>query len=250
MRETIVFVHGMFMNGASWGPWVEWFGERGHECLAPSWPGHTGDVAALRATPDPALATLRLSDVVASFRAVIEKLPAPPILVGHSMGGLVVQLLLNAGLGSRGVVIAPAPPQGVRSFAWSHLRSNSALLWPGGSPIVPTWDWFRYAFVNVQPEAEARALFEQWCVCESRLVGKGPLGDEAAIDFAKTKVPLHFIAGGSDHIIPPALVRQAHARYEAAGTKATFEELAGHSHALCIEARWREVAERTASALA
>lgn len=210
--KDILFIHGMFMTGRSWAPWIERFEARGFRCHAPSWPGHDGAAAELRAAPDPQLATLGLADVVAAVRAVACALEAP-ILVGHSMGGLVVQLLLQQGIGARGVAIAPAPPHGVRSFAWSHLRSNAALFKPGTSPIVPSASWFRYAFANIQTEAEACTLYDQYCVCESRLVGKSSLGD-------------------------------------AAGAPVTFEELANHSHALCIEARWREVADAVDQAIA
>lgn len=249
MKQTIVFVHGMFMTGRSWDAWVERFETRGFRCIAPDWPGHEGEVSSLRQQPHPTLATLRLGAVVDAFAEVIARLDAPPIVVGHSMGGLVVQLLVQRGLVARAVTIASAPPAGVRSFAWSHLRSNSAVLWPSSAPIVPTASWFRYAFANAQPEAEAQALFEQHCVCESRLVGKAPLGPEATVDFANATVHIDFIAGGADHIIPPALVRRTYERYRLAGARVSFESLPGHSHALCIEARWPEVAEAVERAL-
>jgi pimeloyl-ACP methyl ester carboxylesterase len=246
-KPTIVFVHGMFMTGASWQPWVDEFGARGYPCIAESWPGRAGSTAERRAQPNPELSRLTLSQVVARFREIVAALPAPPILVGHSMGGLVVQLLMQEGLGARGVAIASAPPTGVRSFAWSHLRSNAAVLWPSNAPIVPSLGWFRYAFANVQPETEVQAMFERDVVCESRLVGKGPLGPEAKVDFARPDRPLHFIAGGADHIIPPSLVQKTYARYLAAGARVSMETIAGETHALCSSAGWRGVAARVSA---
>lgn len=243
MTPTILFVHGMFMTGLSWTPWVERFTARGYRCLAPSWPAHEGDVETLRKSPHAGLSRLTLTDVVDAMAKVASALEDPPIVVGHSMGGLVVQQLVQRSLVRRAVTIASAPPKGIRSFAWSHLKSNSAVLWPSSAPIVPTESWFRYAFANVQPQEEARMLFERHCVCESRLVGRGPLGNEAHVEFAKVRVPLHFIAGSDDHIIPASLVRRTYERYQAERAPVSFEVLTGHSHALCIEARWSEVAD-------
>lgn len=248
-KPTIVFVHGMFMTGASWQPWTEYFAARGYPCIADDWPGHGGSAAVARAAPAPELSRLTLGAVVEQFRQLIAALPAPPILVGHSMGGLVVQLLMQQGLGVRGVAIASAPPAGVRSFAWSHLRANAAVLWPSNQPIVPSPGWFRYAFANVQPAAEAQALFERYAVPESRLVGKAPLGKEAKVDFSRPDRPLHFMAGGADHIIPPTLVEKIFARYAAAGARVTMETMPGETHALCIAAGWQSVAARVAAAL-
>jgi pimeloyl-ACP methyl ester carboxylesterase len=253
MKPAIVFIHGMFMNGASWTNWVSLFESRGYTCVAPSWPGRTDNAKASRDSVSPALTTLRLGDIVSQYRAVVSTLRDaghPVSLVGHSMGGLVAQLLMQEALASLAVLISSAPPAGIRSFAWSHLKSNSALLWPGASAIIPSASWFRYAFANVQPESEVSSLFETFCVPESRLVGKAPLGAEASLDFAKMKGRMHFIAGADDHIIPQSLVRRNFERYQGAQANVTFESMARHSHALCIESRWKEAADLTLKALA
>src|SRR5258705_7313759 len=93
MSRTVLFVHGMFLTGRSWQPWCDLFESRGITCSAPSWPGRDGDPGKLRAEPDPKLATLTLTDLVTQYEQAARLLDNP-ILVGHSMGGLIVQLLL------------------------------------------------------------------------------------------------------------------------------------------------------------
>lgn len=249
-KSPILFVHGMFMTGASWRGWKAHFESLGHRCLTPSWPGREGGPAALRATPDGALSSLSLGDVVQAMRSVVETLDEPPILIGHSMGGLVVQLLAQEGLGSRVVAIAPAPPFGVRSFALSHLRSNAAMLAPTNAPIRPTPAWFRYAFAHLVPDDEARALFDRDVVPESRRVGRGPLGKESEIDFGRTTAPMLFLAGEADRIIPAGLVEKVAARYRQADAATRYSAMAGRTHSLVTDARWPEVAARVEAWLA
>jgi len=240
MTTPIVFVHGMFMTGSCWEPIAAHFSRLGHRCHTPSWPCREGDPEALREAPDPGLRELTLAQVVDHVAAQVEALDEPPILVGHSMGGLVVQLLAQAGLGTGVVAIAPAPPHGVRSFAFSHLRSNAALLWPTKAPIVPSFSWFRYAFANRGAEKDARALYEQHAVPESRLVGRGPLQPEGKLDLTGAKHRMLFLAGRHDHIIPHSLVQKVVDRHRAAGVDASCQILEG-THLMIRDETWRDV---------
>lgn len=165
-----------------------------------------------------------------------------PVLIGHSMGGLIVQQLLSRGAGALGIAIDSAPPLGVRSFALSHLRANAPVLWPGNSPIEPTVDSWRYAFWHTGPAAEVRAAFDREVVPESRLVGKAPLGEAGRVDFAKQRPPLLMIAGELDHIIPASLNRANAARYDATAAPTELLELKGRTHCLCGQPGWEEVA--------
>jgi len=238
----ILFIHGMFLTGRSWAPWVERFERAGYRCVAPSWPGRDGEPAALRASPDPALRELTLGAVVEQFASETRALPAPPIVVGHSMGGLVAQILLSRGLARLGVAIDSAPPRGVRSLALSHLRANAPVLWPGSSPIVPSLSSWRYAFWHTGEDAEVRAAFEAHVVPESRLVGRGPIGPDGAVDFSAKRAPLLVIAGELDTIIPASLSRANAARYDAAAAPTELIEMKGRTHYLCGQPGWDEVA--------
>lgn len=241
----VLFVHGMFMTGLTFAPWMRWFEERRWSALAPSWPGRDGTPEAARKQPDPALRSLTLSQLVDQFEAVARGLPRPPLLVGHSMGGLVVQLLLQRGIGAAAVVLGSAPPHGVRSFAWSHLRANSAVLWPSSAPIVPSFSWFRYAFLHTGPEEVARQAFVDQIVPESREVGRGPLRPESKIDFTRPRAPLLFLSGELDRIIPPALNRRNAARYRPEAGLTEWEVVPGRTHFLANQPGWETLAERT-----
>jgi alpha-beta hydrolase superfamily lysophospholipase len=244
VTREILFVHGMFMTGRSWAAWHDRFTARGYVCHAPDWPGRAGNPADLRARPDPALRELTLSGVIAQFESTARACAKPPILIGHSMGGLVVQALLSRGAGSLGIAIDPAPPFGVRSFAFSHLRANLPVLWPSRAPIVPTLSPWKYAFWHTGSDEEVRRAFEAEVVPESRLVGKGPLGPEAKIDFTAKRPPLLMIAGELDTIIPASLVRKAAARYDSANAPTEVAEFTGRTHYLCGQPGWEEVADR------
>lgn len=243
MTDRVVFVHGMFLTGRSWAPWIERFRAAGLSATAPSWPGREGEPAALRAAPPAELRALTLSAVVEQFAAVCRAEPERPVVVGHSMGGLVAQLLLGRGLARLAVAIDSAPPLGVRTFAFSHLRANAPVLWPGSSPIVPSLAAWRYAFWHTGSDEEVRAAYDAHVVPESRRVGRGPLGAEGRIDFGAKRPPLLLVAGALDHIIPASLNRTNASRYDAAAAPTDLVEMPGRTHYLCGQPGWEEVAD-------
>ena len=112
MKKTIVFIHGMFQNSRSWDKWVAYFNERGYNCIAPSWPDHEGDPATLRANPPATLGDLMLEDVISAIEQVVitagggeVEVKDKPIVIGHSVGGLLTQIFANRNLVSVGVPI-------------------------------------------------------------------------------------------------------------------------------------------------
>ncbi len=244
--KTIVFVHGMFVTPTCWKKWQEYFEARGYRTLAPAWPEHDPPASAQRARhPNPALAKLELADLVEHYRQIVRALPEKPILVGHSMGGLIVQLLLQEDLAVAGVAIDSAPPKGVISLAWSFLKSNWPAINPFASknePIALDEAAFHYAFTNTLDEARSRAAYAAEVVPESRRVGKGPTGAAAKIDFAHPRPPLLLVAGEKDHIIPATLNQKNFARYE--GPSVTeLKTFAGRDHWIIASDGWQEVAD-------
>ena len=139
-----------------------------------------------------------------------------PIIIGHSMGGLAVQLFLQKDLGVAGVAIDSAPPMGVFTTKWSFLKSNWPHITPfvsQSSPIEMTFERFQYTFVNTLPLTEQRAAYERYVVPESRRVPRESL--TAKVDFKKPHPPLLLIAGSADNIIPASLNKSNHAKYKA-----------------------------------
>ena len=113
MSKTIVLIHGAWLNSRSWEHVKARYEARGYTVLAPVWPLDDCDPAALPTRPHPELGTLGQRRIVDHYEAVIRALPEKPVLIGHSLGGVFVQHLLDRGLGLAGVAIDPAPTPGV-----------------------------------------------------------------------------------------------------------------------------------------
>lgn len=247
--RTILLVHGMYLTPLCWEAWETYFRERGYTTLAPAWPLHDAPIAAQRQEhPSARLGALTLDEILASYRKIISGLPEKPILIGHSMGGLLVQLLLAEGLGVAGVAIDSAPPQGLLSYKWSFVRSNWPVLNPSadpGTPISLSFSQFQYAFANGMAEPEQRAAFTRYLVPESRRVGKGPTTAVAKIDYHRPRPPLLLIAGTTDQIIPPSLNYSNFQLYADTPAVTEYHEFSGRNHWLIADAGWQEVAGYT-----
>ena len=243
--KTIVFVHGMFMNALCWEKWIPHYEAKGYKCVAPSWPRRDKSVEELcKAHPDPELAKLKLGDVVEHFAGIIQNLEEKPAIIGHSMGGLVVQLLLQRDVAVAGVAIDPAPPAGVFTTEFSFLKANFPAINPFllSRPVMMTFGQFQYAFVNTLPLDEQRTAYDRYCVPESRGVPTSSLGAAGKVDFARPRRPLLITAGEKDHIIPASLNRSNYQKYQ--GPSVTeFKEFAGRDHFLIGSRGWQEVAD-------
>jgi pimeloyl-ACP methyl ester carboxylesterase len=199
--DTIVFVHGMFVTNRCWDNWIARLSPR-FRCLAPPWPLKDATPAELRARhPDPALGKLTMEEVLASYEAVVRAEAEPPLLVGHSLGGLMVQMLLNRGLGKKGVAIDSAPPKGILPLEWSVVKSNWPTISPFVSktePLLLSKEQFKYAFAHTLSDEEVARIWDAQVVPESRQMPKGAM--RATIDWKKPHAPLLLIAGAEDHI--------------------------------------------------
>jgi non-heme chloroperoxidase len=157
-KGTIVFIHGLWMHSKTWEPWMDFFSGQGYETLNFSWPGDGDTVSTSRANPK-AMANYGVKAVADSYAAKMATLKEPPILIGHSFGGLLVQILLGQGAAAAGIAIDPAPMKGVWQLPFSSLRSAFPVL---GNPfnlkksVALTYKQFRYAFANTLTEQEAR----------------------------------------------------------------------------------------------
>ena len=243
--KTIVLIHGMFMNPLCWEKWIPRLQSKGYKVLAPAWPGRDQPIEELRrAHPDPELAKLKLGAVVDHLANFIQGLNEKPALIGHSMGGLVVQMLLQRDLAVAGAAIDPAPPAGVFTTAFSFLRANFPAINPFllRAPVQMSFEQFQYAFVNTQPLGEQRAAYDRYVVPESRGVPSSSLGPAGRIDFKKPHPPLLITAGGRDHIVPASLNRSNHKRYQGASLT-DFKEFSGRDHFFVGETGWEELAD-------
>src|SRR5260370_14122644 len=130
--RTAIFIHGAWVTRACWDRFAGFYLSRGYETLAPAWPRKNRPIAELRADPAP-LAGLGVQEIVDHYDRIIRKQPEPPVLIGHSFGGLFVQMLLDRGLGAAGVAIDSAPPRGVFATELSVFRANLPVLMQPGA---------------------------------------------------------------------------------------------------------------------
>ncbi|MGW5665088.1 alpha/beta hydrolase [Streptomyces sp. NPDC003758] len=249
---AIVLVHGLWMTPRSWEHWVERYSAQGLQVIAPAWPGVEKEVEDLRADPSP-IAGVGLREIVDRYEQVIRSLDRPPILIGHSFGGAIVQLLLDRGLGAAGVAIDSAGVKGVLPLPLSTLRSAWPLLRNPANrnkAVGLTFPQFRYAFANTLSEQEARAAYERYHVPGSaRVLFQGAFANfnpNAATRLDPRnpdRAPLLFIAGGSDHIVPPK-VNEANVRlYRKSSATTDYREFPGRSHFIVGQSGWEEVAD-------
>lgn len=241
----LIFIHGMYMNGDSWQPWLEKARAKGFSAIAPSWPFHEGDPSELRRNTDPSLGKLRFGNIVDYYKRIIDGFQDRPNLIGHSIGGLVVQKLLNDGYAKSAVAISPAPPQGIISFSPHFLRANFPHANPlaGNKPVFMTPKRFQYTFCNTMDRQSSDRAFDKYVVPESRNVPRSTLTKEGKIDFKVKHAPLLLIAGDHDHLTPLSMIEKNAKAYKRSQGKFEFKSFAGRSHFICNQDGWEEVSD-------
>ncbi len=246
--KTILFITGAFVTHRIWDKWKLWFEAKGYTCIIPSWPHKDATASELRSRRpnDSALARLTLDELVAYYEKIAANLPEKPIAIGHSLGGLIVQLLINKDVVESGIAIHSVPPKGVFSFEWPFLKS----MWkPLGyftsinkTHLMRLKEW-KYAFTNGMDESEQAAAYEEYCIPESKRVIRGALGNAAKIDFEKHHNPLLFITGDNDHITPNSLNYENYIKYEKGHSVTDYKEFKGRNHFVLGLPTWQEEAE-------
>ena len=121
--DTILFIHGLWMTPRSWENWAARAESRGYKTLAPSWPGLEGEVEALNADSTP-LTKLDVPKIVDHYEKIIRDLDSPPIIVGHSLGGTIMQLLIDRGLGAGGIGVSPGTVRGIPDLPLSRSEER------------------------------------------------------------------------------------------------------------------------------
>jgi pimeloyl-ACP methyl ester carboxylesterase len=242
--KTIVFIHGLFMNPSSWDTWIKFFEEKGYRCYAPAYPFHEGKPSDLRTSINPDLGKTTFGQVIDSLSGFIDKLPEKPVLIGHSIGGLAVQKLIEMNKGIAGICIDPAPPKGIFSFKWSFLKANLPVINPlkGNSVCLPGVKWYNYAFCNTMTREQTGIEYDKFVVPDSRNIPRSSIKKEGKIDFTKPHNPLLIIAGEKDHIVPSSLNKRNFEAYKDKNSRIDFKEFTGRTHYICGQQKWEEVA--------
>jgi non-heme chloroperoxidase len=249
-KKTVVFIHGLWIHASSWQPWMDFFNLQGYKTINPAWPGDSSTVSECRANPQ-AIANRGVTEIADSYANVIASLSEPPIVIGHSFGGLIAQVLLGRGIAAAGVAIDPAPIKGVWQLPFSALKASLPVL---GNPFnlkkakSLTFNQFRYGFANAVAEHEAIELHEQWTIpapCRPLFQAAFATfaGSETKVNTANTtRGPLLITGGEKDHIAPPILGKASLKKYNSS-VVTEFKLFDGRGHSLIIDHGWREVAD-------
>ncbi|HVU76038.1 MAG TPA: alpha/beta hydrolase [Gaiellaceae bacterium] len=247
----VVFVHGLWLLPTSWERWAELFERHGFVALTPGWPGDPDTVEQAQAHPD-GVADTSVGEVADHLEAVIGRLARKPVVVGHSFGGLLTEILAGRGLAAVSVAIAPAPFRGVLPLPISALRSAAPVLANPANvhrAIPLTYDQFRYSFANAVPEDEAQSLYETFAVpapakplFQSASANLNPW-TEVKVDVENPdRGPMLLVYGERDHTVPRAIVKASYAKEKGNAGVTELVEVEGRGHALTIDSGWEGVA--------
>src|SRR5437660_833776 len=252
-RTAVVFIHGLWLLPSSWDRWGKVFEDAGYTALTPGWPDDPETVAEAKAHPE-VFAHKTVGQVAEHYAEVIGQLKKKPVVIGHSFGGLITQIVAGRGLSAASVAIDPAPFRGVLPLPFSALKSASPV--PGTpanrSRAVPlTYDQFRFGFANAVSEDEAKQLYETFAVPASG----APLFQAAAANlnpWTEAKVdtknpdrgPLLIISGEKDNTVPWAIANASYKQQKRNPGVTEIVEMPNRGHALVIDNGWREVADK------
>jgi pimeloyl-ACP methyl ester carboxylesterase len=250
MSKTILFIHGAWVTPSCWNNFRNYFEARGYRCEAPAWPFLDRSLDELRNSPDPRLADVTIKTLVDHFEQHIKAMLEPPILIGHSFGGLIVQMLLDRGLGAAGVAIDAGPPRWVIPSPRAILSALPVLLtWLGWRRILTmSFKSFSTTFANMLPPSQQQQAYEDHIVpAPGRIYFQAALGIGNGVDFANPKRPaMLLVAGGQDHTSTSSMVRAMYRKHSRAPARTDFISFANQSHWLIAEPGWEEVAKSAA----
>ena len=245
MTDTVFMIHGMWGRGWYWQNYKKVFERAGYRCVTTTLRYHDMDPTA---SPDPRLGSTSLLDYAQDLEQEIRQLGVKPIVVGHSMGGLLAQILGSRGLAKALVLLTPASPSGINPIRLSVLRSflSVALRWGfWRRPMRQTRNEAVYSMLQLLSPAEQRDAYERFVYESGRAfceIGFWPLDFRGAarVDEKKISCPMLVVGATQDRITPASVVRRVAKKYR---DVATYKEFPNHAHWVVGEPQWEEVAD-------
>ena len=247
LPKSIVFITGAFISSNCWDEWKNYFEGKGYKCIAPAWPGKDASAEELRNRPatDP-IAFNTLTSLIDHFSGIINALPEKPILIGHSIGGLIVQLLLQKELGLAGVAIHSFPPKGINRFWLSFLKAiweGMVLFSSSKQTYLMSFNKWRYTLANGMDYEQQKELYYLYLIPESKRVIREAFNCVATIDFNKPHPPLMLTSGGNDKLIPASLNYSNYKRYAIDNSVSDYVEFKTHTHLVFGVPSWKDEAD-------
>jgi pimeloyl-ACP methyl ester carboxylesterase len=250
--DRIVLIHGPWMTPLSWEGWRARYASRGYRVLAPAWPGLDAGEEELRRDAS-AIGGLTIARILDRYERIVRAHDEPPMLMGHSLGGAFVQVLLDRGLGAAGIAIASVPPKGVRVPALATVRSALPVLrnpFDRSRTRSLTVRQFRHAFgTGLSAEESARVHARYAVPAPAGVLVEGVLanlhaGSALTVDYRRAlRPPLLLIAGGADRVVPASVSRANACRYAGGDAHVDYKEFPGRGHYTVGQDGWQEVAD-------
>src|ERR1700689_1453452 len=251
-RQPVVFVHGLWLLDSSWNRWVSFFEDAGYSTVAPSWPDDPPTVELAREDPS-VFAGKGIGDIAAYQQAIIEQLATRPAVIGHSFGGLLVQILAGRGLSAATVAVDPAPTRGVLPLPASAPKASAEVLSNPANwhrAVALTFEQFQFGFANAVSEDEAHELYENFHVAgsgvpifQAAFANINPRTEAQADNMNPDRGPMLVISGEKDHQVPWAIAEATYKRQAKNPGVTEIVEIPNRGHSLTIDAGWQEVAQ-------
>lgn len=245
--KTIVFLTGAFVSSKCWDDWRNYFGSKGYTAIAPAWPNKNEVPEVLRKThPDSAIASDTLSQLIEHYSNIVKQQPEKPIVIGHSLGGLLSQILLNRDLVAAAVAIHSVPPQGIIPTQFSFYKStwrSLGLFTPLKKTYLMSFKTWQYAFTNGMSPDEQKKAYDGFAIPESKKALRDGLTKVAKVDFKKEHAPLLFLSGSTDHCIPASLNYTNYKKYKNGNSVTDYKEFEGRNHFVLGQPTWKEDAD-------
>jgi non-heme chloroperoxidase len=254
----VVFIHGLWMHSSSWTPWIELFAEKGYAPVAPGWPGDSGTVEQTRANRT-ALNKIGIAEVTDHYGALIKDLPSPPIVVGHSFGGLIAQKLLGTGVTRGCVALSPAQFKGILALPLAQLESAAPVLskpWLKNKTWAHTPKSYAKNFANGVSRAESDDIFAKYTIpAPCRPLFQAGLANvtphsPASVETKTGRAPLLLLGGSVDRTVPAATVLAAYKIQQKNPGVTDMEILEGRGHSFPADSGWQDVADKALAFLA
>ena len=244
MGRTIVMIHGMFGGSWCWDGYRGFFAARGYTCLTPVLRHHDADPGG---PPHPALGTTSLLDYADDLERQIRLLPEPPVLMGHSMGGLIAQILAGRGVGSAAVLLSPAAPAGILAVRLSVLKSIQGEFLRWGfwrRPVKSTFSSTCYSSLHLLSREEQEAIYSRFVYESGRAAFEMGFGafdprNAARVDETRVGIPVLVLSGTEDRITPASVARKVALKYRRTATYMAFPD---HAHWIIGEPGWEAIA--------
>jgi pimeloyl-ACP methyl ester carboxylesterase len=249
-----VFIHGLWLLPSSWDRWGEVFEEAGYAAVKPDWPDDPSTVEQARTNPD-VFARKTLGMIADHTEEVIAGLDQKPVVLGHSTGGLLAQIIADRGLSAATVAIDPGPFRGVLPLPLSSLKSAKPVLQNPlnrGRAVTLTLDQFKYGWANALDDEEAEQLYETFHVAAPS-VALMQMANANLNPFTEAKLdpknpnrgPLLIIDGEKDHTVPWAIANASYKKQSRNEAVTEIEKVPDRGHSLTIDSGWREVCDRS-----